>query len=365
MTLFSRSRSCKIPVDMDATLNGRLGFYLESTCGRRWPACPMHVACYNSEVCRFGSLMSDKAPVCLWGAASFGLRQQASGAACRQWLHVAWAGSDSVGRACPIFLPSFGEASAQHCFSHFFCWRGWFSQSDLHNLDFPFLFSALHYSCASWALVNGRAYLIQRSVRVPTSQCWRHLRVVLWRSPTACGIPWKPGGGKLSRRPSRCIQSSLLDMNLVLRGTATAVRAHRLSYSILRIFTHTFIQTISKHNTSSTAQGGGGSFKNRKPVGKVGCCESRMAGRSHWWIERWLMPPLFLSLSLTIYLPTNLSIDLSIYLSIYLYLSVYLSLSFVYLSSCLAVYLSIYLSVCLSICLPVYLWCSVIQCNVV
>ena len=29
--------------------------------------------------------------------------------------------------------------------------------------------------------------------------------------------------------------------------------------------------------TSSTAQGGGGSFKNRKPIGEVGCCESRMA----------------------------------------------------------------------------------------
>jgi hypothetical protein len=28
---------------------------------------------------------------------------------------------------------------------------------------------------------------------------------------------------------------------------------------------------------SSTAQGGGGSFKNRKPIGEVGCCESRMA----------------------------------------------------------------------------------------
>jgi len=26
-------------------------------------------------------------------------------------------------------------------------------------------------------------------------------------------------------------------------------------------------------NTSSTAQGGGGSFKNRKPIGEVGCCE--------------------------------------------------------------------------------------------
>jgi len=31
--------------------------------------------------------------------------------------------------------------------------------------------------------------------------------------------------------------------------------------------------------TSNTAQGGGGSFKNRKPIGEVGCCESRMAER--------------------------------------------------------------------------------------
>ena len=33
--------------------------------------------------------------------------------------------------------------------------------------------------------------------------------------------------------------------------------------------------------TSSTAQGGGGTFKNRKPIGEVGCCESRMAERIH------------------------------------------------------------------------------------
>ena len=39
---------------------------------------------------------------------------------------------------------------------------------------------------------------------------------------------------------------------------------------------------------SSTAQGGGGSFKNRKPIGETGCCESRMAERLHWWTERWL-----------------------------------------------------------------------------
>ena len=104
--------------------------------------------------------------------------------------------------------------------------------------------------------------------------------------------------------------------------------------------------------TSSTAQGGGGSFKNRKPIGKVGCCESRMAERSHWWIERWLMSPLFLSLSTTIYLPTYLPIYLSMYLCIYvsMYVSIYLSifLSF-YLSMYLSIFLSIYRSIYLSI----------------
>ena len=72
--------------------------------------------------------------------------------------------------------------------------------------------------------------------------------------------------------------------------------------------------------TSSTAQGGGGSFKNRKPIGEVGCCESGKAERSHWWIERRLISltlslclSLFLSLSLTTYLPIYLSIYLSFY----------------------------------------------------
>ena len=89
-------------------------------------------------------------------------------------------------------------------------------------------------------------------------------------------------------------------------------------------------------NTSNTAQGGGGSFKNRKPIGEVGCCESRMAERSHWWTERCLRSPLFLSLSfsfclflwLSTYLPTYLSMYLSIFLSTYLstYLSIDLSI---------------------------------------
>ena len=78
---------------------------------------------------------------------------------------------------------------------------------------------------------------------------------------------------------------------------------------------------IKSHYTSSTAQGGGGSFKNRKPIGEVGCCESGMAERSHWWIERCLIS-LTLSLSFSDYLPTYLFIFyVSIYLSIYLSLS--------------------------------------------
>jgi len=38
---------------------------------------------------------------------------------------------------------------------------------------------------------------------------------------------------------------------------------------------------VISYNTSSTAQGGGGSFKNRKPIGEIGCCESGMAERIH------------------------------------------------------------------------------------
>ena len=33
------------------------------------------------------------------------------------------------------------------------------------------------------------------------------------------------------------------------------------------------------YDTNSAAQGGGGSFKNRKPIGEIGCCEPGMAER--------------------------------------------------------------------------------------
>ena len=126
--------------------------------------------------------------------------------------------------------------------------------------------------------------------------------------------------------------------------------------------------------TSSTAQGGGGSFKNRKPIGEVGCCESGMAewilmerkviDLSHpfslfLWLSTYL-PISLLCIYLSIYISISLSLSsnyLSIYLSICLSIYLSLSLSSVYLSSCLLVYLSIYLSVYLSTCL------SVVQCH--
>ena len=103
-------------------------------------------------------------------------------------------------------------------------------------------------------------------------------------------------------------------------------------------------------HTSSTAQGGGGSFKNGKPIGEVGCCESRMADRSHWWTERCLRSPLFLSLSLTIYQPT--------YLPLPIYLSIHLCIH-------LSIYLSIYLSLSISLSVECSCSCSVVECSVV
>ena len=104
--------------------------------------------------------------------------------------------------------------------------------------------------------------------------------------------------------------------------------------------------------TSSTAQSGGGSFKNRKPIGEVGCCESTDGPKGAWgllsfslflWLSTFL--PIYL---LCIYVSIYLFICPSIYLSIYpsIYLPTYLA---IYLSICLSIYLSLYLSICLSI----------------
>ena len=101
--------------------------------------------------------------------------------------------------------------------------------------------------------------------------------------------------------------------------------------------------------TSSTAQGGGGSFKNRKPIGEVGCCESRMPWAKPL-MDRQVVEVSSLSLSFSLFLSLSFSFSdyLPTYLSIYLSIhpSIYLS---IYLSTCLSIYLSIFLSTYLSI----------------
>ena len=98
---------------------------------------------------------------------------------------------------------------------------------------------------------------------------------------------------------------------------------------------------------NSTAQAGGGSFKNTKPIGEVGCCELRVTdGRAKTLMDCQVVgvSPLSLSLSLSFSLVLSLSFSFSDYIHTYLptYLSVYLS---TYLPVCLSVYLSIHLSI--------------------
>ena len=74
-------------------------------------------------------------------------------------------------------------------------------------------------------------------------------------------------------------------VNLTLTSRATYLDDIYVCIYIY-IFIHVYITVLY---TSRTAQGGGGSFKNRKPIGDVLCCESGMAERIHCWTDRRLI----------------------------------------------------------------------------
>jgi hypothetical protein len=63
-------------------------------------------------------------------------------------------------------------------------------------------------------------------------------------------------------------------------SVAEKVTRKTLMIMLVNILDRLFNRVISTI-TSSTAQGGGGSFKNRKPIGEIGCCESGMAEQIH------------------------------------------------------------------------------------
>ena len=77
--------------------------------------------------------------------------------------------------------------------------------------------------------------------------------------------------------PPRCTRRHL---PLLLTAESTH-RLHMLLPSSMYLCIYASKHSVFVNHTSSTAQGGGGSFKNRKPIGEVGCCEPGMAERMH------------------------------------------------------------------------------------
>ena len=83
-----------------------------------------------------------------------------------------------------------------------------------------------------------------------------------------------------------CLYLHLLVLSCTLTDAGSVEVPRQIPFSIYFAHNSDFpdFQTTNPHrhiSTSSTAQGGGGSFKNRKPIGELGCCESGMAERSH------------------------------------------------------------------------------------
>ena len=68
----------------------------------------------------------------------------------------------------------------------------------------------------------------------------------------------------------------------MLQNYANVPRSTTTTTMLLRT---TLYYSVLHSTTSSAAQGGGGSSKNRKPLGEIGCCVSRMAEQKRWWMQ--------------------------------------------------------------------------------
>ena len=84
----------------------------------------------------------------------------------------------------------------------------------------------------------------------------------------------KEGCGQL-----RCTQSFFRDLGSMV-WTLYLQRRYKLPPP-KRLATLASKFDIDVIHTSSTARGGGGSFKKRKTIGEIGCCESRMSKQKH------------------------------------------------------------------------------------
>ena len=65
-------------------------------------------------------------------------------------------------------------------------------------------------------------------------------------------------------------------VRIILENGALDPGLHDIQYVIPRFHFVLFFGV-----TNNTAQSAGGNFKNSKPIGEVGCCESQITKRSH------------------------------------------------------------------------------------
>ena len=118
---------------------------------------------------------------------------------------------------------------------------------------------------------------------LPTSNAdGSHVR---WHSQDvemAFSLPRSPGGSLLGPTP----RPSRISRVIARLTTSREARSFKQHVSGVKRSQGSQGQVSTRFNTSRAARGGGGSFKNRKCIGEIGCCESRMTKRKHWWI--WL-----------------------------------------------------------------------------
>ena len=118
----------------------------------------------------------------------------------------------------------------------------------------------------TWKYVNIHEQ-ISNYMEIRTSMCF-HIRFSLKPSQ-----PLHGDTSQVHRHPS---ELKGLDQRGVMRHS-TRIDPHRWSHDPGSI------------DITSTAQGGGGNFKDRTLFWRgFCCCDARMGERIHWWTERWL-----------------------------------------------------------------------------
>ena len=113
-------------------------------------------------------------------------------------------------------------------------------------------------------------------------------RTCCWCQPAETSAPQT-----VIERDPPCQLSQILDLPkgrsymtcITHKYTCNTHKYKYINTVYIHIYIHIF-QLYFIYYTSRAARGGGGSFKNRKRIGEIGCCESRMTKRKHWWI--WL-----------------------------------------------------------------------------